>query len=65
MEQRTDSRINNALRQELDQEGNRTFNQRMKISALEQRCQRVEKLLKQLPPEVLKQIKEPRGKKER
>lgn len=54
-------RLNDALavsRQELNQERNRTFDQRMKISALEQRCQRAEKLLKQLPPEVLKQTKE-------
>lgn len=53
-------RLNDALavsRQELNQERNRTFDQRMKISALEQRCQRAEKLLKQLPPEVLKQTK--------
>lgn len=56
--QRTDSEINNALRQELNQARDRAFDQHMKISALEQRCQRAEKLLRQLPPEILAQIKE-------
>ena len=45
------------LQAELREERNFSFQQRAHISALESRYRKVEKLLEQLPPEVVKQIK--------
>ena len=45
------------LQTELQKERNYSFQQRTHISALESRCRKAEKLLKQFPPEVIKQIK--------
>ena len=49
--------INADLRNELKAERNHSFEQNMKISALEQRCKRVENLISKLPPELIEQIK--------
>ena len=48
--------INADLRNELKAERNHSFEQNMKISALEQRCKRVENLISKLPPELIEQI---------
>ena len=57
MEQRSQQQENAELWKELSKERNRNFEQNMKISVLEQRCKRAEKLLDKVPPEVLEHIK--------
>ena len=44
------------LQAELREERNFSFQQRAHISALESRCRKAEKLLKQLPPEVVREV---------
>lgn len=60
-EQKYHQRENTALRNELNKERNRSFEQRVTISSLERRCKRAEKLLSKLPDEVLKQLKQERN----
>ena len=60
-EQKYQQRENTALRNELNKERNRSFEQRVTISSLERRCKRAEKLLSKLPDEVLKQLKQERN----
>ena len=57
LEQRYQQQENANLRKELKEERNHSFEQNMKISALEQRCKRVENLISKLPPELIEQIK--------
>ena len=59
--QKYQQRENTALRNELNKERNRSFEQRVTISSLERRCKRAEKLLSKLPDEVLKQLKQERN----
>ena len=49
--------INADLRNELKAERSHNFDQSMKLSELERRCKRAEKLLDKVPPEVLEHIK--------
>ena len=49
--------INADLRNELKAERSHNFDQSMKLSELERRCKRAEKLLEKVPPEVLEHIK--------
>ena len=49
--------INADLRNELKAERSHSFDQSMKLSELERRCKRAEKLLDKVPPEVLEHIK--------
>ena len=46
------------LQAELQEERNFSFQQRAHISALESRCRKAEKLLKQLPPEVVREVRQ-------
>ena len=46
------------LQAELREERNFSFQQRAHISALESRCRKAEKLLKQLPPEVVREVRQ-------
>lgn len=64
-EQKYQQRENTALRNELNKERNRSFEQRVTISSLERRCKRAEKLLSKLPNEVLEQFKSELRKRER
>ena len=56
LEQRYQQQENANLRKELKEERNHSFEQNMKISALEQHCKRVENLISKLPPELIEQI---------
>ena len=49
--------INKDLQNALKAERSRSFDQRMNIAALEQRCKRAEKLLRQLPKEMTELLK--------
>ena len=60
-EQKYQQRENTALRNELNKERNRSFEQRVTISSLERRCKRAEKLLSKLPDEGLKELKQERN----
>ena len=46
------------LQTELREERNFSFQQRVHISTLESRCRKAEKLLKQLPPEVVREVRQ-------
>ena len=48
--------INDALRRELNQERSHSFDQRMKISELERRYKRMERLLDKIPREELEKF---------
>ena len=51
--QRCSAEENEALKDELTVERHKSAEQRAKLAVLEERNKRVEKLLKQLPPELL------------
>ena len=55
-EQKYQQRENTALRNELNKERNRSFEQRVTISSLERRCKRTEKLLSKIPQEELDKL---------
>ncbi len=46
------------LQAELQKERNFSFQQRAHISALESRCRKAEKLLKLIPPEVMREVRQ-------
>lgn len=57
-EEKYQRKTNDVLRDELKGEQERNFEQRIKISELDRRCNKAEKLLKKVPDEVLQQLKQ-------